>query len=229
VLSARGEKELERVAREVRAAGGEAVVSPGDVTDEAYRARLVALAVREKGHLDVLVNNAGRGFRAATRDIDVGKLADLFALNVIAPLRLTQLAEDVLARTKGCVVMISSVAGVVSSPHMGAYAASKFALEALATAMRAEMREKRIRVLVVRPGPVDTPFRDHAESTEEARYAGRPRGAHVQSATEVAEQTIRAVERRRAVLETTSFVKVASLAARVTPGIFRAMAAWMAR
>jgi short-subunit dehydrogenase len=166
------------------------------------------------------VNCAGKGYYGSVAAIDARELGELFALNVVAPLRLSQLAIDPLTRTSGCIVMLSSVAGVVASPRMGAYAASKFALEALSMALRAELGGSGIRVLVVRPGPVDTPFRAHAITTD--GHAGvRPRAARVQSADEVAEQTVAAVARGSAVVETTGFVRLASAAARMTPGIVR--------
>jgi short-subunit dehydrogenase len=229
VLSARNEVALARVAREVTAAGGEAIVEAGDVTDEAHRVALVARAVREKGRLDVLVNNAGRGYYAAARDVDVRALESLFALNVIAPLRLAQLALEPLARTSGTIVMVSSVAGVVAAPRMGAYAASKFALEALAMALRAEVAGDGIRVVVVRPGPVDTPFRANAVSTDEAEQGVRPPGSRVQTPEQIAALTLRAVARGTPVLETSAFVRVASAAARHAPAAFRMISARMAR
>jgi short-subunit dehydrogenase len=227
VLSARNEVALARVAREVSAAGGEPFVEAGDVTVEAHRAAIIARANKEKGRLDVLVNNAGRGYYAATRDIDVAELEALFALNVIAPLRLAQLAIDSLRRSSGTIVMLSSVAGVAAAPHLGAYAASKFALEAIAIALRAELASAGVHVLVVRPGPVDTPFRDNSVARNVAAGV-RPPGSRVQTAARVAAQTVRAVERGRPVLETSLFVRVASLASRVTPAAFRMISARMA-
>jgi short-subunit dehydrogenase len=202
-------------------------MQPGDVTREEDRVKLVARAREEAGRIDVLVNNAGRGYYGSIARIDARELEELFALNAIAPLRLTQLALDGLTRTGGTVVMMSSVAGVVSGPRMGAYAASKFALEALSMALRAELAGTGVRVLVVRPGPVDTPFRRRAITTD--GVAGvRPRGAEVQSPDDVAEQTVRAVERGQPVLETTGFVRAASMAARVAPAAMRWISAVMA-
>jgi len=228
VLSSRNEEGLDRTAREIEAAGGEAFVEPGDITDEAERRLLIDRALHEKGRIDVLVNNAGRGYYAAVRDIDVVELERLFALNVVAPVRLTQLALEPLARTRGTVVMLSSVAGVAAAPHLGAYAASKFALEALSVALRAELRASGVRVLVVRPGPVETPFRANAVAV--GVPAGvRPAGATAQSAEQIAQQTLRAVDRGRPVLETSLFVRVASFASRVTPPVLRLVAARMAK
>jgi short-subunit dehydrogenase len=101
---------------------------------------------------------------------------------------------------------------------MGAYAASKFALEAIATVLRAELAGNGVRVLVVRPGPVDTPFRARSLTTD--GHAGvRHRAVTVQTPDEVAEQTVHAVLSGRSVVETTSFVRAASLVARVTPSV----------
>ena len=227
VLSARSADELARVARAVEATGGKAIVQTSDVTREEDRVKLVERARSETGRIDVVVNNAGRGYYGSVARIDAQELEALLVLNAIAPLRITQLALDALTRTAGTVVMMSSVAGVVVGPRMGAYAASKFALEALSMALRAELSGTGVRVVVVRPGPVDTPFRRRAITTD-GRAGVRPRGAEVQSPDDVAEQTIRAVARGQSVVETTGFVRAASAAARMAPGAMRWISAAMA-
>jgi short-subunit dehydrogenase len=227
VVSGRDEEGLTRVAREVDDAGGRAIVQSADVTREEDRVRLIGRARGETGRLDVLVNNAGRGFYGSVANIDVGDLEALFAVNVLAPLRLAQLALDPLTRSGGTIVMMSSVAGVVSSPRLGAYAASKFALEALSIALRAELGGTGVRVVVVRPGPVDTPFREHAVTTD--GHAGvRLSSAGVQTPDDVADQVLAAVRSGRAVVETTRFVRIASAAARHAPGAMRWISAMMA-
>jgi short-subunit dehydrogenase len=172
-------------------------------------------------------SHRGRGHYGSIARIDAGELEALFALNVVAPLRLAQLALDPLTRSGGTIVMMSSVAGVVASPRAGAYAASKFALEAISMSLRAELVGTGVRVVVVRPGPVDTPFREHAVTTD-GRAGVRPRGAEVQSPDDVADQTLRAVDRGDPVVETTSFVRLASAAARLAPSAMRWISAAMA-
>jgi short-subunit dehydrogenase len=229
VLSARDEEALDLVAREVRARGGKAVVVPGDVTREIHRSRIVDRTLSETGRIDVLVNNAGRGFYSPVEKIAPDELSQLFELNVFAPLRLSQLALDELRKTQGAIVMMSSIVGILSPPRMGAYAASKFALEALAMALRAEVASDGVRVLVVRPGPVDTPFKAHAVNVD-GNVGVRPGGASTkQSADDVAERTVRAVERKRAVVETSKYVQLASFVARTLPGPFRFVSREMAR
>jgi short-subunit dehydrogenase len=227
VLAGRNGDALEGLARDVKSIGGSAIVAVGDVTREPDRAALIETARVKTGRLDVLANSAGRGYYGSVARIDVGELEALFALNVVAPLRLAQLAIDPLTRTGGSIVMLSSVAGVVASPRMAAYAASKFALEALSMSLRAELGGTGVRVVVVRPGPVDTPFRAHAITTD-GRPGVRPRAARVQTAAEVASQVVRAVERGETVLETSGFVRLASAASRLAPGVMRWVTAAMA-
>jgi short-subunit dehydrogenase len=219
IVSARGRDALAGVAKEVVARGGRAVVVAGDVTDEAHRIELVARAA-ECGGVDVLVNNAGRGFYAPALQIDIAKMRELFELNVVAPLRLVQLAAPHLERARGTVVMMSSVAGIVAAPRYAAYAASKFALEAIAMSLRSELAAAGVRVAVIRPGPVDTPFRANATRAEgETGYdAPDPRA---QSAELIAAKTVRAVLRSTPVVETSSFVRVASATSRYAPSVLR--------
>ncbi len=222
VLSARGLPALEEVAREVEREGGRALVVAGDVTDETHRVALVERAIAETGSLDVLVNNAGRGYYARALDVDVETLRLLFELNVVAPLRLAQIAMPHLERSRGAVVMMSSIAGVIAAPRYAAYSASKFALEAIAMAMRAELAASGVDVVVVRPGPVATPFRENAEKASNEVLERLPE-RKPQTAEEVAEVTLRAVDRRRAVAETSAYVRAASAASRFLPGPIRSV------
>jgi short-subunit dehydrogenase len=219
VLSSRGKEALEGVAREVEGAGGRAIVEAGDVTDEGYRQRLIARAAAAGG-VDVLVNNAGRGFYAPALQIDLDEMRRLFELNVFAPLRLAQIAAPQLERARGTIVMMSSVAGIVAAPRYGAYAASKFALEAIAMSMRSELADKGVRVVVIRPGPVDTPFRSNAARAEGVIGYDSP-DPKAQAADDVARLTLRAVDRARPVVETSPYVRFASAASRFTPAGLR--------
>jgi short-subunit dehydrogenase len=160
--------------------------------------------------------------------IDVDEMRKLFELNVFAPLRLVQLAAPQLERARGTIVMMSSIAGVVSAPRYGAYAASKFALEALSMAMRAELADKGIRVVVIRPGPVDTPFRANAARAEGMVGYDAP-DPNAQTADAVARLTLRAVDRARPITETSSYVRFASAASRLAPAGLRYALERMAR
>jgi short-subunit dehydrogenase len=215
VLSARNAAHLAEVARAVEARGARAVVVPGDVTVEAHRVELVARSA-ETGSVDVLVNNAGRGFYAPFEQVGLDELRALFELNVIAPLRLSQLALPHLERAAGTIVMMSSVAGIVAAPKYAAYAASKFALEAISMSMRAELAGRGVRVTVVRPGPVDTPFRANATKGEGVTGYDAP-DPKAQAVDDVAAMVMRAARKGTPVVETSAFVRVASTASRLAP------------
>lgn len=219
VLSARSEDALDAVARDVERAGGRGIVVAGDVTDERHREQLIARAA-EAGGVDVLVNNAGRGFYSPALAIDLDEMRRLFELNVFAPLRLVQLAATHLERSHGTIVMMSSIAGVVAAPRYGAYAASKFALEALSMSMRAELASRGVRVVVIRPGPVDTPFRANAARAPGMVGYDAP-DPKAQSAEDVARLTLRAVDRARPITETSNYVRFASAALRFAPAGLR--------
>jgi short-subunit dehydrogenase len=166
------------------------------------------------------VNNAGRGFYAPALQVDVAKMRELFELNVVAPLRLVQLAAPHLERSRGAVVMMSSVAGIVAAPRYAAYAASKFALEAIAMSLRSELAAVGVRVVVIRPGPVDTPFRANAERAEGVAGYDAP-DPRAQAPEVIARKTVRAVLRSTPVVETSNFVRMASATSRYAPSVLR--------
>lgn len=228
ILHGRNPTALAEVASSVRDLGGIAHTEVGDITDAAARERFVTRIRHDAGHLDVLVNNAGRGYHASFEKIDLGQLEDLFRLNVVAPLALAQSLVQDLAWSKGTVVMMSSVTGTIAAPRFAAYAATKFALEAISMAMRAELASRGVNVVVVRPGPVNTPFRDHALRSDEGGYR-TARLKSAETASHVAEQTIRAVLAKRPVVETTWFVKGTALLARAMPSLSRTVLIKMAQ
>lgn len=125
-----------------------------DVTDSA---QVAALDDSLPDHLDAVVNNAGiflPGPMEAVRTAD--QLRRQLEANLIGAIAVTQTALPRLRRSKGRVVFISSVNGRVSFPLLGAYSASKFALEAAADALRMELKPWRVSVIVVQPGETDT-------------------------------------------------------------------------
>lgn len=226
ILSGRRTAPLEETAAEVRKAGGTAHCLAMDVSDpEAVDACFKT--IETLGGIDVLVNNAGRGYYASFDQVDLDTFRGLLELNVIAPLALSQLAKPHLERSQGTIVMLSSVAGVVAAPRYTAYSATKFALEAMSMAMRSELRDKGVRVLVVRPGPVATPFRANSHRGADGGYT-KP-DPKAQTAEAVAERTIRAVDRGSAVDETSPFVRFASGVSRHAPAAMRFALGRMAR
>ncbi|MEM9352644.1 MAG: SDR family oxidoreductase [Planctomycetota bacterium] len=139
-----------------------------DVTDDGQLESAVH-TVHEAagGALLALVNNAGVGLPAAVELSSPDEVRRLLEVNTLGPLRLTQaclpmLREGVRRHGRGRVVNVSSLNGTLALPMVGAYSASKFALEALTDTMRVELRPWGIRLSTVRPGQVRTPIFDKA-------------------------------------------------------------------
>jgi len=137
-----------------------------DVTDADQCERVVAAVVDSAGRIDCLVNNAGYAQFGAVEDVPTRDLAasgQQFDVNVYGPHRLIRQAmPHMRARESGTIINVSSVAGRLALPGQGAYAASKFALEALSDSFRVEAAEYGVDVVLVQPGPVETEFYDRA-------------------------------------------------------------------
>jgi NAD(P)-dependent dehydrogenase (short-subunit alcohol dehydrogenase family) len=133
------------------------VVIESDLLDPAAPARLAAEAERQLGQVDILVNNAALGGRMLLRDVDAAVIDRMHAVNVRAPLLLiAALAPAMAARGRGSIISLSSVSGVVGTPHRNVYAATKGAIDAATRSLAIELGPQGIRVNAVAPGVVDT-------------------------------------------------------------------------
>jgi len=135
-----------------------------DVTDQGDVDRVVDRILDEEGAVDALVNNAGYGQFGPIEDVSTAKVHEQFDVNVYGPHRLIKAVLPGMRRERdGTIVNVSSVAGRVSFPGGGVYSGSKFAIEAMSDALRNEVDEFGIDVVVVQPGPVKTNFAKRAE------------------------------------------------------------------
>jgi short-subunit dehydrogenase len=126
--------------------------------------------------VDVLINNAGYGLPGAVEELRLDDLRAQLETNVIAVVAVTQaFLPRMRQRGSGRIIMMSSAAGRVTFPLFGAYHASKYALEALSDALRAELAPTGIRVVLVEPGPIKSEFAERTYALlEKARAAGSP-------------------------------------------------------
>jgi NAD(P)-dependent dehydrogenase (short-subunit alcohol dehydrogenase family) len=132
---------------------------PLDVTDRRQIAAVVAQAEGRFGGIDVLVNNAGYGYRGAVEEADEEEIRRLFETNFFGLVFMTQaVLPGLRARRRGHIVNISSTAGRTAYPGSGYYAASKFAVEGLSDALRKELQPLGIGVTLVEPGAFRTDF-----------------------------------------------------------------------
>jgi len=166
---ARSQAEAEATAVAVRAAGAEAVLAQGDVSDDGDCRAIVAKA-EPYGRIDALANNAGvTKFAPAHGDLDALQRADfekLFAVNVIGPFQMLRAARALLeASERASVLMVSSIAGVTGIGSSVAYAASKGALNTMTLSLARVMGPK-IRINALCPGFIDTPWHEKGLPTE---------------------------------------------------------------
>ena len=132
-----------------------------DVTSDESVDEAVGTALDEAGHIDVVVNNAGIAGIGVSEGYTPEQFQDLFAVNVIGPVRVNRaVLPSMRAKGAGLLVHVSSAAGRVCVPAMAAYCASKFALEAIADAMRFELLPFGIDSVLVEPGIYRTPIFD---------------------------------------------------------------------
>jgi NAD(P)-dependent dehydrogenase (short-subunit alcohol dehydrogenase family) len=130
-----------------------------DVTDAAARVDLVDRVLRQFGRVDVLVNNAGVGPLGYLHELTADDVARVYDTNVVAVADLTRLVlPDMLRRSDGAVIMLSSVAAWASVPPMTAYASSKFAVDGLVEGLRRETWGTGVLVHSINPGPIATDY-----------------------------------------------------------------------
>jgi NAD(P)-dependent dehydrogenase (short-subunit alcohol dehydrogenase family) len=135
-----------------------------DVTEPDDVERVVGRVIEEEGRIDALVNNAGYGQHGPLEDIEQDLFERQFDVNVFGPHRLVrEVLPHMRAREDGTIVNVSSVAGRLAAPGMGAYSASKHAVEGYSDALRLEVEPFGVDVSVVQPGPVETSFRDRVD------------------------------------------------------------------
>jgi NAD(P)-dependent dehydrogenase (short-subunit alcohol dehydrogenase family) len=156
----------------IHAASGAVVTVPLDVTDSE---QVAALDSSLPDRLDALVNNAGVVVGGPVEAVPLDELRRQLEVNVIGQAAVTQVALPRLRASRGRIVFMSSLSGRISTPMMGAYAASKFALEGLADALRLELAPWGIRVVLVEPAQTDTDLWRRADTDlDEAAAALAP-------------------------------------------------------
>lgn len=132
-----------------------------DVTSAESIQTAVQAAQARFGGVDVLVNNAGHGYRAAIEEGEDNGVEEVFQTNFFGPMQLIcHVLPHMRAQRRGAIINVSSIAAVRSSAGSGYYAASKAALELASNALYKEVSPLGIRVMIVEPGAFRTQFYD---------------------------------------------------------------------
>ncbi|TDC15539.1 SDR family NAD(P)-dependent oxidoreductase [Streptomyces sp. 8K308] len=141
-----------------------------DVTDEAQAREAVEAAVKQFGTIDILVNNAGRGVLGAVEETTDEAIRSVYDTNVFGLANVTRAVLPVMRRQRsGRVLNLSSIGGFESVAGFGVYCSTKFAVEGLSEAMRAELAPLGIQVTIVEPGYFRTDFLDATSLLTEGR------------------------------------------------------------
>jgi len=141
--------------QDIVSAGGYVIAM--DVTDDESMVAGVQRIITAQGRIDVLINNAGYGQYGAVEDVPISEGRRQMETNLIGLARLTQLCLPYMrARRSGRIFNISSIGGKVALPLGGWYHASKFAVEGYSDALRNEVRQFGIDVIVIEPGGIES-------------------------------------------------------------------------
>lgn len=158
VAGARRTDRLEALAKDVP---GEILPLALDVADQRSVQDAVATAVGHCGSLDIVVNNAGLMLSGMILGADTREWTRMVETNLLGSMYVVHAALPHLLRSKGAVVQISSTSGRIASPASGAYAATKFGVNAFTEALRQEVTTQGVRVVVIGPGFVSTELTSH--------------------------------------------------------------------
>jgi len=143
----------------------------------AAAAELVAAEVGDAG-LAGLVNNAGISVPGPLEFLPIEDFREQIEINVTGQVAVTQAFLPMLRQATGRVVFMGSISGKLATPFLGPYAASKFAIEAIADALRSELRPWGIDVAVVEPGSIATPIWEKGQAQADALEAKLSSRAH---------------------------------------------------
>lgn len=173
VLGARRKRLLKDVAEQCRAFGAEALAVEADVSESSDVEELASRAVKEFGHIDIWINNAGVGTITRFDEAPLEEHEQVIRTNLLGTLYGSYFAvKQFREQGEGVLINVASFAGKIAPPYLSSYAASKFGIRGLGMAIREELEqngETDIRVCTVMPVSMDTPFFEHA-----ANHTGKP-------------------------------------------------------
>jgi short-subunit dehydrogenase len=170
VLAARSEDKLAVLAHELNGAdihgdndAARAIAIKTDMRNPDDIKKLIDLAMATYGRIDVFINNAGQGMYGPVESIDIEKYREIMELNVYAPLRAMQLVIPIMRKQGGGMILnISSRVSKNYFPNLGAYASTKYALNAISLTARTELSKDNIVVSVMHPKLTSTSFGKNA-------------------------------------------------------------------
>jgi len=166
VLAARNDAALAQLVEEIRRAGGHAVHVETDVGSEADVRRVADEAISAFGGFDTWVNNAGASVYGRALEVSIEDMRRVFETNVWGVIYGSRIACEHLRQRGGALINIGSEVSDKAVPLQGIYSASKHAVKGWTDALRMELEDEGapISVTLIKPGPIDTPYTEHAKN-----------------------------------------------------------------
>ncbi len=200
VLLARNKARLDAVASDIRSRGGKADVYAVDLADPHAISTAAPAIVSAFGVPDILVNNAGAGRWLPILETTAEEAAQMMAVPYLAAFNLTrEFLGGMLARGKGHIVNVTSVASRLAWPGAVAYTAARWAVEGFTKALRADLYGSGIGVTLAVFGTVDTPYWEHNPGSRE-KLPRRAAQIHALTSDEVAVAIADGIEKNKRIV-----------------------------
>jgi len=204
VLAARDASRLAETAAACQQRGAPTLVVPTDLTDDAQCQRLVAQTIDRFQRIDILVNNAGRAMWARFDQLsDLSVMDEVMRLNYWASVRMTQLALPHLRQSRGLLVGIASISGLLGAPMLSGYAASKHAVIGFYESLRIELTGTGVDVTIAAPDFVQSEILSRALDAEGKPVTQSPLDqSKLLTAEACARRIVRGMRRRKRLILT---------------------------
>lgn len=219
-VSGRREERLHEVVQELKGRGAKGLAVRCDVTDEASVAEAVRKVVRTLGGLDVAVANAGFAVAGRIEKLSAADWRRQLDVNVIGAAMTARYAIPHLRERKGRLALVGSVASMMSTPGVGAYSASKYAVRAIGQAVAVELHGSGVTCTTIHPGYIESEISqvDNQGRFDPSRKDGRPKNLMWPS-DRAARVMVDAIAKRKREYTFTGHGKIGAFAGRHMPGL----------
>ncbi len=217
VITARGEKRLEDSRKKLVDMGGEAIAMAGDVGNAQDAEKMVAAALDRFGSLDIVINNAGVSMRGTFPELTAEVCERVIKTNLTGSVLLSRAAMPALLRSKGHLVFISSIAGLMGLPGASVYCATKGALTGLCDSLRLELMPLGVHVGIVYLGYTEHDPEKRILAADGSLVPPDRPAHHTQA--QAADLILRMIQKRKRKLIMTPIGNLGAYIQRLSPGL----------
>lgn len=220
VITGRNEEKLEIGRQKLEAQGIEVLAILADASIEQDNEKMADAVLSKFGRIDILINNAGISMRALFQDLDLEVFKKVMDTNFWGTIYATKYCLPQILKNKGTIIGISSINGFRGTPARTAYTASKFAINGFFDALRTEVMNQGVHVLVASPGFTASNIRNSALTANGSTQGQSPRDeSKMMSSEEVAKEILKATLKHKRDLILTTQGKMAVFVNKWFPGL----------